>query len=97
MAQTPEGRVKDKIKAVLKKHGAYFFMPVQNGYGTQTVDFLCCVKGRFLAIEAKAPGKKPTGRQEDVLAEVMAAGGTAIWLDDKVMEVEQLERILQTW
>ena len=60
---TPEGKVKAAIKAVLKRVGAYYHMPVQNGMGAPSLDFVCCYKGRFVAIEAKAPGEKPTKRQ----------------------------------
>jgi hypothetical protein len=79
--KTEEGRLKDKIKKHLTALGAYRFMPVQFGYGTQSVDFLCCVKGRFLAIETKAEGKEPTPRQAQCLAEIKQAGGVAFWVD----------------
>ncbi len=57
MANTPEGKVKDKIKKMLKEHGAYFHMPVQNGMGAPTLDFVGCYCSHYFAIEAKAPGK----------------------------------------
>jgi hypothetical protein len=72
---TPEGRVKDKIKALLKQYGAYYHMPVMNGLGAPTVDFICCHNGRFFAIEAKAGNKQPTKRQEITLNEIAFAGG----------------------
>jgi hypothetical protein len=85
MAMTPESRVKEKVKAYLRGKNAYFFMPVQTGYGAATVDFLCCVDGRFIAIETKAPGKKPTKRQRATLLAIIAAGGNAfvVTLDEK--------------
>ena len=67
MATTPEGKVKDQIKSVLNKFGIYYFMPVQNGMGKPGLDFYCCYRGKFIAIEAKAPGKKPTPRQLNTL------------------------------
>jgi hypothetical protein len=33
------------------------------GYGIPGLDFYICAFGKFLAIETKAPGKKPTARQ----------------------------------
>ena len=58
MAQTPEGKVKDKIKKILTAHKIYYAMPIGTGYGNSGVpDFLCCMKGKFLAIEAKADMK----------------------------------------
>jgi hypothetical protein len=74
---TPEGKVKAEIKKWLKEQGAYFFMPVQTGYGASTLDFLVCYKGIFVGIEAKAPGKVPTKRQEFCMAEIRDAGGHA--------------------
>ena len=60
---TPEGKVKDFIKKFLLKHNAYYYMPVSNGMGAPTLDFICVYAGRAFFIEAKAPGKKPTPRQ----------------------------------
>ena len=41
MAATPERKVKDKIKAILEKNGAYYAMPIGSGYGHAGVpDFL---------------------------------------------------------
>jgi hypothetical protein len=74
---TPEGRVKVQVKKWLKEHGAYFFMPVQTGYGAATLDFLVCLNGCFVAIETKAPGKKATTRQRLVIDEIYRAGGYA--------------------
>ena len=64
MANTPEGKVKDKINRTLEAYGAYRYMPVSNGMGTAALDYICCHKGHFFSIEAKAPGKKPTVRQQ---------------------------------
>lgn len=75
MAQTPEGKVKDLVKALLKQYGAYYFMPVQNGYGAAGLDFHCTYKGLSLYIETKAPGKQLTPRQLGTLSAVQAAGG----------------------
>jgi len=80
---TPEGKLKQFVKGHLKALGAYFFMAVQTGYGATTLDFLCCVSGRFLAIETKAPGKEPTTRQYLIMEQVKEAGGAAFWCDSK--------------
>ncbi len=74
---TPEGRVKAEIKAWLKAQGAYFFFPVQTGYGATTLDILCCLNGRFVGIECKAGFNKLTNRQSRVINEIRAAGGIA--------------------
>lgn len=77
MAQTPEGRVKKMVKKALDHLGpdCWRFMPVQNGFGSVALDFLLSVRGRFVAIETKAPGKKLTALQEQTKAAIEAAGG----------------------
>ena len=59
---TPEGRVKAKVKALLKKYNAYWHCPVQNGMGAPSLDFICCLRGKYFGIETKAGNKKGTGR-----------------------------------
>lgn len=56
-------------------------MPVPGGYGGQSVDFLCCVNGRFVAIETKRPKGEATKRQSIYLDEVIAAGGIGFCCD----------------
>ncbi len=91
MASTPEGKVKDKVKVLLKRLRddglpVYYHMPVQNGMGAPTLDFICCINGHYLAIEAKAPGEKPTDRQEATMADIRAAEGTTIAYDGSCPE-----------
>lgn len=90
---TPEGRIKQQIKAVLKAAGAYKFMPVQNGMGDPALDFFVCHRGWFIAIEAKAPGKKPTPRQEDTMADICAAQGITLVVSNEE-ELEILRDLL---
>lgn len=83
MAATPESKVKAKIKAILKEHGVYYAMPIGTGYGNSGVpDFLCCVDGKFLAIEAKANNGKPTELQMKHMREITNAGGISILISD---------------
>ena len=79
MAQTPEKRVKTKVEAVLKNEGAYYFFPATHGYGRSGVpDIIACVNGRFLAIECKAGGNKPTALQTREIENIRIAGGVAV-------------------
>ena len=71
---TPEGKVKEQVKKLLKASGAYLHMPVMNGMGAPTLDFICCLNGRYIAIETKAPGKKPTPRQLVTMEDMRKAG-----------------------
>jgi pantoate kinase len=83
MAATPESKVKAHIKAVLKKHNVYFIMPIGTGYGNSGVpDFLCCIDGKFLAIEAKAGSNKPTALQNKHLNDIKDTGGIAMVIND---------------
>jgi len=87
MASTPESKVKAKIKAILKAHGVYYAMPIGTGYGNAGVpDFLCCIKGRFLAIEAKANGGKTTALQDKNLRDIGFAGGITFVLNEDNIE-----------
>ena len=76
--KTPEGKIKDDIRKWLREQGAYVFSPTQMGYGAQTLDLLVCWKGSFVAIEVKAPGKKPTARQQVIFNEINTARGRVI-------------------
>lgn len=80
-ASTPEGKVKQAIKDVLTDLEIYYFMPVQNGMGKRTLDFICCVGGHYIGIEAKAPGKAPTRMQDKTIAEIANSGGTCFWIN----------------
>ena len=93
MATTPEGKIKSSIKKILNKHGVYSHMPVQNGMGAPSLDFVCCFKSFYLAIEAKAPGKKPTERQKKTMRKIRAAGGYAFVVHDAAT-LELLDRFL---
>lgn len=78
MAATPEAKVKNKIKAILKSHNVYYAMPMGTGFGNAGVpDFLCCVNGKFVAIEAKAGKGTTTALQEKNLRHIHRCGGDA--------------------
>jgi len=85
---TPEGRTKKLIDTVLKRHGAYYHKPVQSGFGSPTLDYVGCYKGKFYAIEAKKPGAKPTPRQELTIKIMQAAGAKVFVIDGDVSELE---------
>ena len=94
MATTPESKVKAKIKKILKDHGVYYAMPIGTGYGNSGVpDFLCCVNGNFLAIEAKAGKGTTTALQDKNIREIKQAGGTAAVIAEE--QLEYLEQLIQ--
>jgi hypothetical protein len=91
---TPEGKVKAKVKKVLLEVGAYYAMPIGTGFGNAGVpDFLVCVKGRFIGIECKANGGKPTALQLKNLADIESAGGLSLIIDET--HVASLRNLLE--
>jgi Holliday junction resolvase len=75
---TPEGKIKKEIVKYLESIGAYVFCPVQSGRGKTTLDIIVCLRGRFISIEVKVPGKYPTERQKLVMDKITEAGGFAM-------------------
>ena len=89
--RTPEGKVKAEVKKYLKEIGAYYFMPVQTGYGAAGVDFYICYKGWFIAVETKAGEAVPKLRQRKVLEDVDSCGGIALCINN----VKSLQRYIE--
>jgi hypothetical protein len=79
---TPEGEVKKELRELLDTYEKiYIFNPVPSGYGKSSLDTLICFRGRFIAVEAKKPGKEPTPRQRFTTREILAAGGRVFRFD----------------
>jgi hypothetical protein len=89
---TPEGKVKAKIKAILKSRGVWFFCPIPMGLGVHGIpDFIGCAPGgRFVAIEAKAHPNKPTALQARVLDILHKIGAIALWVDETKLTTLEL-------
>lgn len=91
---TPEGKVKERLKKLLKRYNVYWHCPVMNGMGSPTLDFICCHCGYYFAIETKAPGQKPTKRQELTMAS-MAEAGAFVFTVAIDADFDRLEAYLQ--
>ncbi len=101
MGMTPEGKVKARVKDVLKFRQAYHHMPVQNGMGAPSLDFHVCLPtiitqdmvgkriGLYVGIETKASGKDFTPRQATTAKAIIAAGGKVFLIDGDTQELEQ--------
>ncbi len=88
---TPEHKVKQACIAVLKSHGAYYFLPASNGYGRSGIpDIVACYKGQFLAIECKAGYNKPTPLQEREMMAIHKAGGSTMIVREDTVELLKL-------
>lgn len=79
------------IKAALDREpGVWHIKYSPAGYGTAGVpDLLCCVRGRFVALEVKQPGAYMTKVQHHMAEQIEAAGGTvrAVRSVDEALEV----------
>lgn len=83
MAKTPEKIVKDKVVSVLKSEEVYYFFPATHGFGRSGVpDIVCCVNGKFLAIECKAGNNKPTALQIREIQSIRRNDGVAVVVDE---------------
>ena len=88
MAATPEKKVKNQCRKVLDELKASHFPPATGGYGKSGVsDIVACIDGLFVAIECKAGKNKPTPLQEAYLDQVRAAGGVALVINERNVEL----------
>ena len=99
-SMTPEGKVKAAINKILENarrtHSAiWWFMPVQNGMGKASLDYIGWFRGRAFAIEAKTPGKRPTARQETTIAGMTVAGAKVFVIDGSVASLGMLTAWLE--
>lgn len=84
---TPEKKVKNAVVKILKEYKVYYFFPTTHGYGRSGVpDVICCLKGRFLAIECKAGNNKPTALQLKEMREIESSGGVALVVNESNVE-----------
>jgi len=78
-----ESAVKAAITRELRRAGAWYTMPHQRGYSKPGVpDILILYEGKFLAVEAKYNGNKPSAHQEQQMAHIQECGGDAMVLDE---------------
>lgn len=72
-----------KYLASGEKFEGWYYMPVQGLYAVKGVpDFIVCYRGRFVAIEAKAPGKGTSPNQDDQIEAIIQAGGRCFVIDN---------------
>lgn len=79
-----EADVKAVVKKTLTDFGAWWFMPVMNGYGRQGIpDFICCIEGKFFSIETKFGTDQPSALQQLEMNKITEAGGVALLINEK--------------
>lgn len=68
-----------KIQKALRERGAYVYKSHGSQFGVAgTPDLLCCVGGRFLALEVKVGTNDTTELQQQRINEIRRAGGSAV-------------------
>jgi hypothetical protein len=81
---TPEGCVKKQLKSWLNSQRVLHFWPVPTGYGSPMLDCFGSYRGRFFAVEVKAPGNRPTPRQQAAMSNISHKGGAPAFWGDSV-------------
>jgi pantoate kinase len=91
---TPESKVKARVKRILADLNAYYVMPMGTGFGNSGApDFLVCYRAKFIGIECKAGGNKPTALQYKNLKDIQDCGGVALVVDET--NISQLHEVLR--
>lgn len=80
-----EKQFENKVKTYLKDNGCWFLKYWGGAAYTKSgiPDILVCCKGRFMAVEVKAPNGKPSDLQIYNLRQIDRAGGLSILLYPK--------------
>ena len=84
-----EKHIQAKLLQHLRSKGHYA-VKVISASQSGTPDILACIRGHFVGIEVKQPGKSATELQEYKARQVREAGGTA-WT---VTSLDQLKELL---
>ena len=84
MAQTPEGKVKAKLRRKLSQIDCWVYIPQAGAFGKSGVpDILVLVNGRLFGFECKADAKKkPTNLQVKAMKDMEAAGAKCMVVCD---------------
>lgn len=79
-----EKDVKHKVKAILTKHGWFYWMTPANGFGRSGIADICAIKaGVFMVVETKFGNNPVSAMQRGFLNSVHAEQCFAFVVDDK--------------
>lgn len=95
-----EKQFENKVKAFLKNNDCWFLKYWGGAAYTKSgiPDILVCCKGRFIAVEVKAPNGKPSDLQIYNLRQIDGAGGLAILLYPKDYDLfKKLVKVPDDW
>ena len=87
-----EKDIQAKVLKYLRNEGHYA-VKIISASQSGTPDILACVRGHFIGIEMKQPGKDATPLQEYKARQIRDAGGTA-WT---ITSLDQLRDLLTTF
>lgn len=89
-----EKHVKLEILKTLKKFKVWYYMPPASVYGVRGIpDFICCVAGYMMGIEAKSPKRKAAGLSPTQLLQrhkILASGGIylVVYDEDGILDLK---------
>ena len=91
---TPEGRVKDKVRAIFKAHNVHYtHIPANQFSKGGAPDYVCCVKGVYLAVEVKTVKGKMSELQKIERDKTKEAGGFYIVVNEECLKA--LEELIK--
>jgi len=94
MSNTPEGRVKAKVRDIFKKYGVYYCHIPGTAFGKGGApDYICCVNSIFLAVECKAGEGKQTELQKIEQYKIRKSSGRYALINERNLDV--LESFIQ--
>lgn len=87
-----EKEIKKRVKQLLKDYEIWYFMPQNFGMGVSGVpDFICCLDGKFLALETKSSVGRLSLLQKETLKKLHSLGAyTAVVWPDGLTHLETL-------
>lgn len=87
-----ESGIQSSILQWLEKQG-HAPVKIHAGIYTRkgTHDVICCVQGRFVALEVKKPGEQPTLIQQKAAARVLKSGGVS----ERVTSLAEVQELVQ--
>ena len=89
-----EKAFENKIKAYLEQQGAWHVKYIANGYTRSGIpDLICCVNGKFLAIEVKAEHGRVSELQKYQIEQIKKSGGQALIVYPK--DFEEFKKIVE--
>lgn len=100
MATSKETALQKRIQeAVKRKYKSKAWKVKYHGDETArggVPDLLFCIKGLFIAIEVKLPGKKPDKLQKEEIADIILAGGEATYCTTVPEALQFIRKVLKS-